>query len=175
MPERDRQIEKERGREEGREEKWVRLSNASPPLLASKHSQTDHVQRVHFTLRLCKTRPGDDTGMADCDPKRSRGITWYCIIQYDLIRRCKFQKILSLSLPSPSMTHPVHLCLLHGQATSISNQIRFRRRVFSFFFHARKYRVSSLSLSFSFFLERIRIETRPILNRVCELESSDII
>lgn len=71
MPERDRQIEKERGREEGRKSEFGFLM----PLLASKHSQTDHVQRVHFTLRLCKTRPGDDTGMADCDPKRSRGIT----------------------------------------------------------------------------------------------------
>lgn len=116
MPERDRQIEKERGREEGRKSEFGFLM----PLLASKHSQTDHVQRVHFTLRLCKTRPGDDTGMADCDPKRSRGITWYCIIQYDLIRRCKFQKILSLlsssfsfddtpgSLVSPTRASNVH-------------------------------------------------------------------
>ena len=38
MPERDRQIEKERGREEGRKSEFGFLM----PLLASKHSQTDN-------------------------------------------------------------------------------------------------------------------------------------
>lgn len=152
MPERDRQIEKERGREEGREEKWVRLSNASPPLLASKHSQTDHVQRVHFTLRLCKTRPGDDTGMADCDPKRSRGITWYCIIQYDLIRRCKFQKILSLLSSSfsfddtpGSLVSPTRASNVHFQSNPIPTPGFFPS------FSVLENTVFLLSLSFSFF------------------------
>lgn len=68
------------------ESKALRLSNASSSETFPNRPRATRP----FHAPFMQTEPGHDD---DSDPERSRGITWYCIIQYDLIRRCKFQKI----------------------------------------------------------------------------------